>query len=280
MLTFRAIVWARPNGGRGDTALRDAPVVLWAGVAGAVLALHAGLIAFLVGAYPIVGGGLDFVNTQIEPIRVGTHLGQAFTVMSFAWLGVLALLVGAWVSPRKREPLLAIAGVSSLAIAFGISWASHPASRGTLALVADYVHLLAGAMWVGGLLAVAILVRTMRSEPRSAREAIARTSILRFSRLAAPTVAVLALAGVFVALRELPAPSALFSSGYGITLLAKSIVAVGALALGGYHRRVVVPRLAGGAAIATVRRTLVLELGFLLTVLALAAVLSQKAPPV
>jgi putative copper resistance protein D len=92
-------------------------------------------------------------------------------------------------------------------------------------------------------------------------------------------VAVLAIAGVYLALRELPAPSDLFSSGYGVTLLAKTIVAVGALALGAYHRRVVVPRLAGGTAIATVRRTLTLELGFLVTVLALAAVLSQTAPP-
>jgi copper transport protein len=189
------------------------------------------------------------------------------------------LLVAAWVTPRKREQLLAAAGVCSLAIAFGISWASHPASRGALALIADYVHLLSGALWVGGLLAVAVLVRTMRSQPRAAGEAMARRSILRFSRLAAPTVAILAGAGVYLALRELPAPSDLLSTGYGVTLAIKSLVAVGAVALGAYHRRVVVPRLAGGAAIATVRRTLTLELGFLLAALALAAILSQTAPP-
>ena len=119
----------------------------------------------------------------------------------------------------------------------------------------------------------------LRAAPRLGREDAVRSSILQFSRLAAPTVAVVALAGVYLALRELPSVSALVTSGYGITLLVKAAVAGGALALGGYHRRFVVPRLASGAPIATIRRTLMLEVGVLVTVLALAAVLSQRAPP-
>ena len=128
-------------------------------------------------------------------------------------------------------------------------------------------------------MALAILAASARSLPRSAREAIARASILRFSRLALPTVAALASAGLYLALRELPAPSALLTSSYGVTLLVKSAVVLGALALGAYHRRFVVPRLELGAPVATVRRTLALELGVLLMVLVLAAILSQTAPP-
>jgi copper transport protein len=277
MLTFRALVWTPATRGLGEVRERAAPVTLWAAAVGAVLALHAGLFAFLAGAYPIVGGGLSsFVNTEIEPIRVGTHLGQAWMVTTFAWLGVLGLVAAAWVHPRKREPLLAGAGVLGLAIAFGLSWASHPASRGTLALAADYIHLVAGALWVGGLVAIAVAARAV---PCSARDEVVRRCILGFSRVAAPAVAVVALAGVYLAVRELPTASALVSSGYGITLLIKAGVVAGALALGGYHRRMVVPRLASGAPIAAIRRTLMLELGVLVTVLALAAVLTQRAPP-
>jgi len=279
-LTFRALVLvpaARVLGERGE---REASVAIWVGVVGAALALHAGLFAFLVGAYPIVGGGLlNVINTQIIPIRVGTHLGEAWTLTTFAWLGVLALLVGAWVTPRKREPLLATAGLLSLGIAFGISWASHPASRGTLALVADYAHLLAGALWVGGVVALAILGGAVRPLSRPARDALFRACLLRFSRLAVPVVVVLALAGAYIALRELPRPSALLTSDYGITLLAKTSVFIVALALAGYHRRVVVPRIDAGAAVASIRRTLALEAGLLLVALALAAILSQTAPP-
>jgi copper transport protein len=279
-LTFRALVWRPAARVLGQDGAGDASVAIWVGVAGAVLSLHVGVLAFLVGAYPIVGGGLsNLLNTEIVPIRVGTHLGQAWTVMSFAWLGVLALLIGAWVTPRKREPLIASAGLLSLCIAFGISWASHPAARGALALTADYLHLVAGALWVGGVVGLAILVGLMRSAPRPARDLLVRACFLRFSRLAAPIVVVLALAGAYIALRELPGPSALLRSGYGIALLAKSIVFLAVLALAAYHRRSLVPRIAAGAPVADVRRTLALEAGFLLIALALAATLSQTAPP-
>jgi copper transport protein len=253
---------------------------MWAAIVGAALALHAGLLAFLTGAYPIVGGGLSaFVNTQIEPIRAGTHLGQAWTVTTFAWLGVLMLLVAAWVTPRQRDRLLGWAGVSALAIAFGLSWASHPAARGAPALIADYLHLLAGALWVGGLISLAILAADARRLSSSARESLVRASLLRLSALAVPVVVVVGLAGAYLALSELPAPSALISSGYGVTLMAKTAVALGAVALGGYHQRFVVPRIASGASVASIRRTLVLEVGFLVAALALAATLSQTAPP-
>jgi copper transport protein len=278
MLTVRALVWTPAIRGLDELADRAAPPTLWLAVIGAALALHAGMFAFLAGAYPIVGGGglSSFVDTEIEPIRVGTHFGQAWMAMTFAWLVVLGLVVAAWAYPRRREPLLAGAGVLALVTAFGLSWASHQASRGALALTADYVHLVAGALWVGGLVAIVVAARTV---PRSAREDVVRRCILRFSRLAAPTVAVVAFAGVYLALRELPTASALVSTGYGATLLLKTGVAAGALVLGGYHRRFVVPRLASGAPIAAIRRTLVLELGVLVAALALAAVLTQRAPP-
>jgi copper transport protein len=279
-LTFRALVSAPAARRLRDRQEREAQVAIGVAVVGAVLALHVGLIGFLVGAYPIVGGGLpNLVNTQIIPIRVATHIGQAWTLMTFAWLGVLALLVGAWVTPRKREPLLASAGLLSLGIAFGISWASHPAARGTLALAADYAHLLGAALWVGGVVALAILASVGRPLSRPGRDALMRECLLRFSRLAVPIVIVLAMAGAYVALRELPSPSALLSTGFGIMLLVKTAVFMGALGVGGYHRRSVMPRIAAGAPVASLRRTLTFEAGLLLVALALAATLSQIAPP-
>jgi copper transport protein len=280
VLTVRALVVTPRRGARDGREPPDARAALWLAIAGAAVAVHAGVLAFLVGAYPIVGGGISgLVNTQIEPIRAGTHLGQAWTLTTFAWFGVLGLLVAAWATPRRRENLLACAGAAALVIAFGISWVSHPASRGSVALIADYVHLLAAALWVGGLIAVAIIATTARSLPDPARRAIARTSLIRFSQLALPTVAVVALVGLYLALRELPAPSALLGSSYGIILLIKGGVVVAALAVAAYHRHMLAPRAADGAPIASMRRTLALEIGLLLIALVLAASLSHTAPP-
>jgi copper transport protein len=132
---------------------------------------------------------------------------------------------------------------------------------------------------VGGVVALAILAGSVRPLSRSAREALFRACVVRFSKLAVPVVVVLALAGAYIALRELPDPRALLTSGYGITLLVKTAVAVCAVALGAYHGRFVVPRIAAGAPIASIRRTLALEMSLLLVALALAATLSQSAPP-
>jgi copper transport protein len=280
MLTVRALVWAPAARALGREEAPDAKWAIGIGVVGAAVGLHAGLFGFLVGAYPIVGGGLSsFINTLIEPIRSGTHLGQAWTVMTFSWLVVLGVLVAAWTTPREREPLLAAAGVLSLAISFDLAWASHPASRGTLALVADFIHLVAAALWAGGLVAVLVLAIAARPLAGSAREAVARSCVLRFSKLALPTVLLVGVAGIYLAVRELPAPSDLFTSGYGVTLLLKTVVALAALSLGAYHRRSVMPRLRTGASVASLRGTLTVELGFLFTVLVLAAVLTQSAPP-
>jgi copper transport protein len=280
MLVFRALVLAPSRRALGEAGTREARITTVVAAAGAVVALHAGLLGFLVGAYPIVGGGLSgLINTEIEPIRAGTHLGQAWTLTTFAWLGLLMLLVASWVSPRRREQLLAGAGLLGLLIAFGLSWASHPASRGTLALLADYAHLVAAALWVGGVIAITIMVAKARSLPRSTRDAIARRSVLRFSKLALPTVVAVGLFGIYLAVRELPSPSALFSTGYGVVLLVKTAIVLGALALGAYHRRFVIPRIASGAPAASIRSTIVFEMGLLLVALALAATLSQTAPP-
>ncbi len=280
VLTFRALVLAPAARALGQSTEREASVALWVAVAGAVLALHAGLFGFLVGAYPIVGGGLlNVINTEIIPIRVGTHLGQAWTLTTFAWLGVLALLTAAWVNPRRREPLLAAAGACSLLIAFGISWASHPASQGTLPLAADYLHLVAGAVWVGGVLALAMLAGAGRPLARGSRNALLRASFVRFSNVAAPAVLVLALGGLYMALRELPSTSSLVTSGYGVLLLVKTSVFLAVLVVAAYHRGRVVPRIASGAPVTGLRRTLTVEVGLLVVAVALAAILSQTAPP-
>jgi len=279
-LTFRALVLAPAAHRLGERADREASVAIGVAVIGAAVALHAGLFGFLIGAYPIVGGGVaNIVNTEIIPIRVGTHLGQAFTLTTFAWLGVLTLLVAAWVTPRRRDQLLAGAGILSLGIGFGLSWASHPDARGTLPLAADYLHLVAAALWVGGVIALAILAGAARPLSRSEREPLVRECLLRFSRLAVPAVAVLALAGGYLALRELPTVSAIVTSSYGVTLVLKTVVFVAAFGLAAYHRGSVMPRIAAGAPVATIRRTLTLEMTLLLLALVLAAVLSQTAPP-
>jgi copper transport protein len=281
VLTFRAIVWTPAAHASGQDEPQDARAAMWCAAVGAIVALHAGLFGFLVGAYPIVGGGISsLISTEIIPIRDGTHLGQAFTFSTFAWLVVLAVIVAAWGLPRRREPLLSAAGVLSLAIAFGITWSSHPDSHGTLAVIADFVHLVTAALWAGGVIGLVLVAGSVRAATLSQRDAIARACVVRFSQLAVPLVALLGVAGIYLAIKELPSFNALGTTGWGAVLLGKTAVAFVALAIAGYHHRWVVPRLANDVPMSRLRPTLAAESALLLCVIALAAVLGQIAPPV
>jgi copper transport protein len=279
-LVFRALITAPVVRALGKSVGSDGGAAIGLAAIGAVLALHAAFFSFLVGAYPVVGGSVgDFVDAEIIPIRLSTHAGQAFTFSSFAWIAVIALIVGAWVYSRRREALLGAAGGLSLAIAFGLSWASHPDTGGALLLLADYAHLLAAALWVGGLVALVTLIASVRLRPGAEREALFRACLLRFSAIAPALVVVLAAAGAYVAIGELPSASAIFTSRYGIVLFAKAAAFAVAIGLAAYHRFSVVPRVAAGASAVGVRRTLAAEVVLLSAALGLAAVLSQTPPP-
>lgn len=277
-LVFRALITAPVGRALGEKS--DGRAAIGLAAVGAVLALHAAFFAFLVGAYPVVGGDVgDFVDAEIIPIRLSTHAGQAFTYSSFAWIAVIALIVGAWAYPRRREALLGAAGALSLTIAFGLSWAGHPASGDTLLLLADYAHLVAAALWIGGLVALMILAASIRPQTGAERQDLFRLCLLRFSTVAPGLVAVLAAAGVCVAVGELPSVSAIFTSRYGILLITKTAAFGVAIALAAYHRFSVVPRVAAGTPAVAIRRTLTNEMIVLAVAVGFAAILSQTAPP-
>ncbi|MFJ6939238.1 copper resistance CopC/CopD family protein [Streptomyces sp. NPDC101132] len=116
-------------------------------------------------------------------------------------------------------------GVGGAVVAGGIAatWAlSEHASTGVqpgIAMPVDIVHLLAVAAWLGGL--VVLLVALYRVP------GIERAAVLRFSRVAFVSVAVLAATGVYQSWRQLGSWSALTGTAYGQLLLVKvGLVAV------------------------------------------------------
>jgi copper transport protein len=152
-------------------------------------------------------------------------------------------------SVRQSRPL-AIAGagttlvrtgvrVLALAIGGGILWTLSLTSHGaattgirTAALVSDFVHLAAAAVWVGALfhlfLAIPPVVRGL--SPRQRRDTLARL-VPRFSLVAGLSVAVLLVTGTFNSWAQVTTPEAL-QTPYGQALILK-VVLVGALLLFG-----------------------------------------------
>ena len=130
-------------------------------------------------------------------------------------------------------------GVLALAIGGGILWTLSLTSHGaattgirTAALVSDFVHLAAAAVWVGALfhlfLAIPPVVRGL--SPRQRRDTLARL-VPRFSLVAGLSVAVLLVTGTFNSWAQVTTPEAL-QTPYGQALILK-VVLVGALLLFG-----------------------------------------------
>lgn len=148
-----------------------------------------------------------------------------------------------------------------------------------LIMLADGVHLLAGAFWVGGVIGLVLLLAT-GSQEESAETALAVVN--RFSRGALLSVLALGGSGLLMASMILSAPAELLTDAYGRTLLLKLAVAGAICVVAAWNRLRLLPRLGGDPDSASVwsqlRRSLAYETALLALVLALTGALALSAP--
>jgi copper transport protein len=239
---------------------------------GAVGIIQVGIAAFIMRAEDALQ--LPFgklLYGDLSPVANGTRFGQAFIAMTLGFTWVTALLFLAWLTGRRA--FLWPALVLALVFASGLSLSGHSAAdsgSSWFTQLADWVHLSAAVLWVGGLVQLAVCVWPAAPELR-------RDAFLRFARLAPVLIAVLVAAGIYLSILRLPGLSDLWTVGYGQVLLVKLGLVSAALAWGGFHHFFVRPRLerTGWA-----RRSLIGEGAVAMTILLLAAILVNAKPPV
>jgi putative copper export protein/methionine-rich copper-binding protein CopC len=139
--------------------------------------------------------------------------------------------------------LLLLIGVLILA---SFSLGSHAAAvtGSGWAILADLFHLVAAAIWLGGLLLLALILwQARRLEATPAAMALRRL-VARFSAIATVAVFALTVTGVFSSFVQLRSFDQLWSTTYGWVLLAKLVLVGATLALALLNHRFV----AGSAA--------------------------------
>ncbi|MBI4492749.1 MAG: copper resistance protein CopC [Chloroflexi bacterium] len=128
---------------------------------------------------------------------------------------------------------------------------SHSAAAGdlaALAVAADWLHLVAVAVWVGGLFSlVLVLPAGLKVLPPAERGRLLAGLVPRFSVLAVASVGVLVATGLYQAWLHVGSPSALLETLYGQGLLAKLGLATPLLLLGAANLLILRPRLAAAA---------------------------------
>jgi putative copper export protein len=216
---------------------------------------------------------VNFLYGDLSPLAK-TRFGYAFVAMTLGYALVAALVFLAWLS--DREWLLWPAFLLALGFASGLSLSGHSAAdagSSSLSELADWLHLSAAALWVGGLVQLAFVIWPL--EPGLRRQAF-----LRFSRLATVLIVVLLAAGTYLSVLRLPHLADLWNESYGQVLLVKLGLVSLALAWGGAHHFLVRPRLERGAPLfAGLPRSLMGESAVGMAILLAAAVLVDSKPP-
>jgi copper transport protein len=167
----------------------------------------------------------------------------------------------------------------------GIAGHAAQTSPRAWSLLFDWSHLSAGSLWVGGLIGLLVLWRSLPSARRIAGLAVC---VPRFSNVAFVSVNVLVASGVAAAIVHLPTVSSLWQTSYGQAILVKVGLLGGAMMLAAVNLLWTRPRLRAAArdrpdigptTAALLGRLVGSEILIVASIIFAAAVLSSLPPP-
>jgi copper transport protein len=299
-LAFLAVAWLPAlRAGAGDwTRAARAFSARLRGLmlAGAAIgALSAAAAVVLEGAEAAGVSGFSALQETIVRETLETKFGTIWGLAVIAWLlfGVLAaLFLGKADERPSSAPLLALLAAPLAYLAVVPALSGHGATQSPVALnfPVNVIHVVAMALWLGGLGTLLLVVpRATRELEPAARSRLLAGSLARFSQVAFAAVLALLLTGLVQAYVYVRHLDALTESGYGRAVLVKFLLLVAILIpIGAYNRRRSVPRLrriadggeSPGRAGLLLRRALRFEVALLLVVLGVTAALASYAPPV
>lgn len=246
------------------------------GLAVASLAMLAGATAFFIAQ--VVPLALEFTSVEewIEFVRRAL-LGQMWIARLV--LGLVALLA-LKLAARPAAWLFACA-LAGLGVQATITRTSHSAAMGEgwMPVIADFAHLLSGALWGGGLATLLIAVRGVSRDEMGWYVELTRALVRRFSPFGVAGVALVAGTGIALSSVHVPDADALQNSDYGRLIVLKILLAVGAVALAALHKFVTQRRMHSPADVRRFRRTLLVEFLLVIGVFAGAALLASTSPP-
>ena len=178
----------------------------------------------------------------LSQVLTRTDFGVSWA-LQFTSAVLLFLIVGVITLLSKQSPPSKSAGwwwlsgfAASALLLLAPSWTGHAAAavkEYRFAVIADWLHLIAGGFWVGGLFHLTLNgLPTLRFLEKNWRAPALRRLLQSFTRMAVPGVALLALAGGYNAWVQVGSWQALRNSLYGQTLLLKLTLVVAMLVLG------------------------------------------------
>ncbi len=203
-----------------------------------IVALVAEVLQLPVAATLATGEGLGSLFDPGVPAQV---LGQGtwLTIVGLA-LAVVTASAAQMVDGVARRAW-ALVSLALLAAAFVLSGHSRTTDPPWLAGIVDAVHVAGGAVWVGGLAVLVVIVRAMRRRREELDAQGAAAAVVAFSRLATVSIVAVGVAGGVLAWFEVGSWSGLFTTGYGLLVVAKIALVCVLAAIGAFNHFRLVP---------------------------------------
>jgi cytochrome c oxidase assembly factor CtaG/putative copper export protein len=247
-----------------DVAL-DAASVSAAGFT--IAAAMTGFFTFLNAFNPDVGLGPEF-GAQLGRFLVETESGRVWllTTVAGAALTVLTFAVRSWTATL----FVALLAVATL-VPMGTQGHSGEEANHNAAVAALVLHIIAAAVWLGGLVLM-VVIRPLVDRPKLA------AAMARYSSIALAAFVVVAISGTVRAVIGVGAWNNL-ASPYGVVLLAKVVALIALGVLGAWYRLRLIAGLHTDAANRRFWSLIALELAFMGVASGAAVALSRTAPP-
>lgn len=253
----RAVLWV--DAVRAPV-LRLAIQIGWVSLWTALLAAVLGAIvqAARAAGVPLLRALSDGDRSPLLTLLLDTRYGQVWFAR-ILFLALLALVLRQLRPgiPAARGRLLWITGAVVAALyPFTLSVNSHAAALAPDAVAgapavpvfADWVHLVATGLWLGGLIQLAIALPAGVAAAGTRRRAALLAAIIpRFTTVATACVLVLAATGIYQSVLHVGSVDAMTGTAYGNALLVKLALMAPLLLLAAFNRFIAGPRLAQAA---------------------------------
>ena len=189
-----------------------------------------------------------FAQGVLWTVLSDTDFGRVWAVrlaLVIALAAVSPFSSGSTKSARKNAPALLLAASLVGSLAFAGHAAAGSGTQGTIHLMADILHLIAAAAWVGALIPLAMLFAAANGKHGmpTIGIAVAREATLRFSTLGMTSVGTLLATGVVNSWVLAGSVPALIGTNYGRVLLIKVGLFLGMVSVAAFNRQHLTPLL-------------------------------------
>ncbi|MEX2314121.1 MAG: copper resistance protein CopC, partial [Thermomicrobiales bacterium] len=191
--------------------------------------------------------GAGFSPGTMLDVLIDTRYGHLWLARVILLLGLAAVAASddLWDEPSTATIALALGLAAGAMLPYSLN--SHAAAQPVgddAAVAADWLHLAASSVWIGGLLALLVaLIHGTRGAPRELRRQALAIAVTRFTTLALISVIILSLTGFYAAWLQVGNLTALRETSYGQTLLVKLALFTLLFILGALNMRIIGPRL-------------------------------------